>query len=65
MGSIPGMERSLGGGNGSHSSIFPWEIPWTEQPGRLWSMELQRLGRDIVNEHLDINIYVCVKTLSF
>ena len=65
VGSIPGMERSLGGGQGSHSSIFPWEIPRTEQPGGLWSMELQRLGHDIANEHLDVNIYVCVKALSF
>ena len=24
------------------SSIFAWEIPPTEEPGRLWSMELQR-----------------------
>ena len=25
----------------SHSSILAWEIPWTEQPGRLQSMGLQ------------------------
>ena len=25
-----------------HSSILAWRIPWTEEPGRLWSMELQR-----------------------
>ena len=23
------------------SCIFAWEIPWTEEPGRLWSMGLQ------------------------
>ena len=22
----------------THSSILAWEIPWTEDPGRLWSM---------------------------
>jgi len=27
-------------------SIFAWEIPWTEEPGRLQSMGLQRVGHD-------------------
>ena len=27
----------------SHSSILAWKIPWTEEPGRLQSMELQRV----------------------
>ena len=26
----------------THSSIFAWEIPWTEEPGRLQSIGLQR-----------------------
>ena len=26
----------------THSSIFAWEIPWTEEPGGLQSMELQK-----------------------
>ena len=26
-----------------HSSILAWEIPWTEEPGRLYSMGLQEL----------------------
>ena len=36
-GSIPGSGRSPGVGN-VHSSILAWEIPWTEEPGRLQSM---------------------------
>ena len=28
----------------THSSILAWEIPWIEEPGRLESMGLQRLG---------------------
>ena len=28
----------------THSSILAWEIPWTEKPGRLQSMGLQRVG---------------------
>ena len=27
----------------THSSILAWEIPWTEEPGGLQSMELQEL----------------------
>ena len=29
-----------------HSSILAWEIPWTEEPGRVQSMGLQRVGHD-------------------
>ena len=28
------------------SSILAWEIPWTEEPGGLQSMGLQRVGHD-------------------
>ena len=31
-GSIPGLERSPGEGNATHSSILAWRIPWTEEP---------------------------------
>ena len=27
----------------THSSILAWEIPWTEEPGGLQSMGLQRV----------------------
>ena len=30
----------------THSSILAWEIPWTEEPGGLQSMGLQRVGQD-------------------
>ena len=30
----------------THSSILAWEIPWTEEPGRLQSMGLQRVRHD-------------------
>ena len=32
----------------THSSTLAWEIPWTEEPGRLQSMELQRVKHDLV-----------------
>ena len=34
----------------THSSILAWEIPWTEEPGGLQSMGLQRVGRDLVTK---------------
>ena len=43
-GSIPGSERSPGEENGN--SILAWEIPWTEEPGRLQSMGSQRARHD-------------------
>ena len=36
----------------THSSVLAWKIPWTEEPGGLQSMELQRFGQDLV--------YMCV-----
>ena len=30
----------------THSSILAWKIPWTEEPSRLQSMGLQRVGHD-------------------
>ena len=29
-----------------HSSTIAWKIPWTQEPGRLQSMGLQRVGHD-------------------
>ena len=31
-----------------HSSTLAWKIPWTEEPGRLQSMGLQRVSHDYV-----------------
>ena len=30
----------------THSNILAWEIPWTEEPGRLQSVGLQRVRHD-------------------
>ena len=30
----------------THSSILAWKISWTEESGRLWSTESQRIGHD-------------------
>ena len=35
-----------------HSSIFVWRIPWTEEPGGLQSMGMQRVGHNLAtNTH--------------
>ena len=39
-------EVPLGEEMATHSSILGWEIPWTEEPGGLQSMGLQRVRRD-------------------
>ena len=42
--------QSLGGEDpmeedmATHSSLLAWEIPWTEEPGGLQSMALQRVA---------------------
>ena len=36
-GLIPGLEDPLEVKMATHSSIIAWRIPWTEEPGRLWS----------------------------
>jgi len=41
--SIPSCEDPLEKGWLPNSSILAWRIPWTEQPGRLQSMGLQRV----------------------
>ena len=41
-----GQEDALEKEMATHSSIFAWAIPWTEDPGRLQSMESQRVGHD-------------------
>ena len=37
IGSIPGLGRSCGVGNGNPLQYFAWTIPWTEEPGGLRS----------------------------
>ena len=41
-----GWEDPLEEEMATHSSILAWEIPWTEEPGRLQSMGLKRVERN-------------------
>ena len=40
------MEKEIA----THSSIFAWEILWTEEPGGLQSAGLQRVGYDLATK---------------
>ena len=39
-----GWEDALEKGMATHFSVLAWRIPWTEEPSRLQSMGLQRVG---------------------
>ena len=41
-----GQEDPLEKEMATHSSTLAWKIPWTEEPGRLQSVGLQRVGHD-------------------
>ena len=49
--SVPESGRYLKKGMATPSSILAWRIPWTKEPGRLQSMESQRIRHDLVTEH--------------
>ena len=54
-----GWEDPLEKAMAPHSSILAWEIPWTEEPGRLQSLGSQRVSHDLAaeDEH-NINIHI-------
>ena len=41
-----GREEHLKLEMATRSSILAWKVPWTEEPGRLHSLVLQRTGHD-------------------
>ena len=41
-----GWEDLMEEGMTTHSSILAWEIPWTEEPGRLQFIGSPRVGHD-------------------
>ena len=42
-----GWKDPLEEGKTTHSSSLGWRIPWTEEPGGLQTMGLQRVGHDL------------------
>ena len=45
-----GQEDPLEKEMATHSSIFAWRIPWTEEPGRFPVPKVIRVGHDLVTE---------------
>ena len=41
-----GREDPLEEGMATYSNILAWRIPWTEEPGGLQSIGMQRIGHD-------------------
>ena len=46
-----GWKDPLKEGMATHSSILAWRIPWTEEPGGLQSIGLQRARHDLATKH--------------
>ena len=49
-----GQENPLEKGLATHSSMLVWRIPWTEEPGRMLAMGLQRVD---MNERLAFSLF--------
>ena len=59
----PGWKDPLKKEMATHSSILAWEIPWREEPGRLQSMESQRV-RHILATKPPLQLFRCLYSLS-
>ena len=57
MGSVPGLGRSRGEGNGNSLQYPHLEIPQTEEPGRPQFMGLQRVDTtELLNKNKGTNV---------
>ena len=43
----------------THSSTLAWRIPWTEEPGRPWSIGSQRVGERFLRKQSQTRICCC------
>ena len=55
---IPGSEDLIEKEMATHSSILAWEILWIEEPGRLQSKRLQRIGHNLATKHTYTQVYL-------
>ena len=60
-----GQEDPLEEEMATHSSILAWKILWTEEPGRLWSMGLQRVGHDCAQMYTSVTQEALAKEQLF
>ena len=56
--SIPGLGDSLEKEIAAHSTIFAWEVPWTEEPDGLQSMRLQCIEHSLVTNTVNTQDYL-------
>ena len=59
-----GQEDPLEKEMATHSSTLAWKIPWMEEPDRLQSMELQRVGHDWLTKHFHFFFHILGKMFS-
>ena len=48
----------------THSCILAWEIPWTEEPGRLQSMGSQRVGYNLATKQEKTATWILIAHLQ-
>ena len=61
-----GREDSLEKEMATLSSVLAWEIPWTEEPGRLTAHGWQRVRNDLATKPpLHIYIYICIHMYTY
>ena len=61
------IDASINRWTATHSNILAWKIPWTEEPGRLQSMGLQRVGhaeQSVPTLGIVINDFFCYLSYS-
>ena len=56
---LPPLKKEIA----TQHSIFAWEIPWTQEPGGLKSMGLQRAGHDLVTKQQQSDDWIKVNAL--
>ena len=56
VGLIPGLVRSPAIGNSA--SILSWAFPWTEEPGKLQSMESKKVTRNLATKQYQPFLYL-------
>ena len=66
---VQSQEDPLEKGMATYSSILAWRIPWTEEPGRLQSMGLPRVGQDwetstFFHFHLPVENFLYLRFVS-
>ena len=60
-----GLEDLLEKEMATHSSILAWEIPWTEELGRLEFRGSQRVGYDLATKKTTATYVILIITFGF